>query len=920
MAVFCRNKKVGIKKHEIGNGTIKLYFKDLVIYNCYISPNSGELAFESYIDTLMQDVRNEALDKVILGDLNAKSPLWGAARADARGEYIADWMGTNDLVVSNVGNTPTFVRGSSNSIIDITLSSPGAARRITNWVVLEEETFSLHKNINFNIKYNREVARMEAKCATTFDKAIFGTTLSMLVKSTEENSAVIIDCIKRAQQSSASFRFANKNQPYWWNDRIEVMRGSCNSWRRKLTRIRSSKKSTESQVATAEKEYKLCRNEYKKEIRVSKSRHWKTVLDELERDLWGQGFQIVMKQLRGTNILYNIDEETKMRIASDMFPQKEDHVGRSKPCNIENPFTYEELAVATGKLKSGKAPGPDGIKTEVLKEAFRVIPTAILGMFNKLLNRQEFPAQWKKASLVLIPKTSPTVTPQKYRTICLLDSMGKLLEQLLKDRLEKELERTSALSDRQFGFRKNRSTTDAVNWVTTKLADKNVIWSAVITVDVENAFNTATWSIIIERLNTLGISTYLVNYIESYFADRKLNIARHSLQLTQGVPQGSVLGPTLWNILYNSVLDLELPENCQTVAYADDLALIVKANDSKTLIDNSNTSLEAINNWMKENSLKLAPAKTEALLVRGSRRKADICFTLDGINIRPCRTLKYLGVWLDSELRYGEHITQAVTKAERLVTALTRITPNISGLGSQKRTILYGVVQSTLLYGAPVWRRAMDIKKYREQYKQLQRRMLLRVASAYKTTSAEALCTITGVLPIDLAVKERALLYDLRKNGGDRTPAEVRDEVMQEWQRRWEANTEKAQWTKLLIPEIAPWEGCNFRCLNYAFTQFLTEHGCFKSYTYRIGKSEDDRCVYCGKLDNAAHAVLHCEKWQHARRSTENETGVRLTTDNIIQEMLKSAKRWNIISAYICKVINEKERDERERIRLGLQR
>lgn len=910
VAVYLRNKNAGIKKYITREGMVKLFFKDFVIYNCYISPNAEKFTFERYIDALMYDIRNEKLNKVILGDINAKSPLWGSTKADARGEYIADWMASTNLVVNNVGNTPTFVRGESSSIIDVTLSSDTFAGKITDWMVLEEETFSLHRYISFGITCNHHFGKMEERSVFTMDKALFSVTLSLIANNTEDDCTALIDKIKHAQNFSTSVRVLKREQPYWWNDEIEEMRKECNKSRRKLARVKKARQELE--IAAAVTEHKEAIRAYKKAIRNSKNEHWRAVCDDLERDIWGLGYQIVVKQFKCPNPVYNIDMETKIELAMSMFPQKADHVGHSRPCKVDQPFTLEELQTAVGKLKSGKAPGPDGIKPETLKEAFKVIPSLMLRIFNEVLNQQEIPTKWKIATLALIPKGSQTDASPKYRTICLLDAIGKLFEHLVKNRLETEMEARNALSNRQFGFRKNSSTTDAVKWVTSCLGDRNAVWSVVITVDVENAFNTATWSIVIERLREMGISASLINLVESYFRTRQITIGKTPIQLSQGVPQGSVLGPTLWNALYNTVLELELPENCYTVAYADDLALIVKASSSEKLVEKANFSLDKIHRWMETNQLKLAPAKTEALVVRGSRRKVDVSFVLDGVTIIPTRKLKYLGIWLDSELSYKEHLKQAVMKGERVATALSRLTPNISALGSRKRTILFGAVQSVLLYGAPVWVRAMDVAKNREGYKRLQRKMLLRVASAYRTTSSEALCTITGALPLDLVARERSQIYEAKKSGIEgQTATAIRAESMRAWQTRWEENVETAQWTKVLIPQLAPWVECQFRSLNYHLTQFLTGHGSFRTYTFWIGKSPDDKCVYCGQTDTAAHAVLECERWIGSRTFLERELGTVLTANSIIQVMMENASSWKLVSKYISTVIIERELKER---------
>lgn len=154
-------------------------------------------------------------------------------------------------------------------------------------------------------------------------------------------------------------------------------------------------------------------------------------------------------------------------------------------------------------------------------------------------------------------------------------------------------------------------------------------WCSLVTIDVKNAFSTACHSIIIKELRDRNISTYLVNVISSYLTNRKIMIGQDEYVETNAwIPQGSVLGPILWNVLHDGVLGLELIAVC--VGYADDLALVVEANDDHTLITNTNLCLERIGSWMSENKLVLAPDKSEAIIMQGRRRRDHIFFTLEG--------------------------------------------------------------------------------------------------------------------------------------------------------------------------------------------------------------------------------------------------------------------------------------------------
>ena len=118
-------------------------------------------------------------------------------------------------------------------------------------------------------------------------------------------------------------------------------------------------------------------------------------------------------------------------------------------------FTTEELTKAGHRLKTGKAPGLDGIPNEVLKLLIVYYPKLLLSTFNICLKEEKFHNDWKRQKFVLLRKVDkPLNRVSLYRTLCHLDTMGKLLEGLILQRLETHMEGENGMSNRQYGFRK----------------------------------------------------------------------------------------------------------------------------------------------------------------------------------------------------------------------------------------------------------------------------------------------------------------------------------------------------------------------------------------------------------------------------------------------------------------------------------
>lgn len=189
-------------------------------------------------------------------------------------------------------------------------------------------------------------------------------------------------------------------------------------------------------------------------------------------------------------------------------------------------------------------------------------------------------------------------SPAQYRPICLLSTMSKLFEHLVRDRLENEITQKGDLSENQHGFRKGHSTTDAVNAVCSEARNEMETTlerrklCALVALDVKNAFNTAHWGRIMEALEGKGISTYLIRILQRYLSDRRLFYSDADfISASCGVPQGSLLGPLLWNIMYDGILSCVKNRDVKTFAYADDVAVIAKGKSELELTVNMDVAL-----------------------------------------------------------------------------------------------------------------------------------------------------------------------------------------------------------------------------------------------------------------------------------------------------------------------------------------
>lgn len=923
VAVYFVNKDVGVSKVEMCKGFIRVQLKAFSLYCCYCSPNIAFSDFKIYVDSLMNTVKTHPGEAIILGDLNVKSPQWGSPTSDIRGEYFVEWLSTMDLLTHNTGDKPTFVRGPSQSYIDVTCSTQGIARNILNWKVLDDESHSDHAFIYFEIKDNIHSRNNKTeRQKVLFNNKKFQEEIKERTDILGQQESVTIENVMKAvtvsYKASCTGRNKTKNTfvPYWWSVDIETKRRECIAIRRSLTRRRARNILYDASILQLNEEYKRERKELKILINRAKKQHWMDLCTELNENVWGNGYKIATKHLKNQSLPYQLSEERRIEIVEHLFPTKQDSWERGNIAVVSDEFTLEELAAATERLKGGRAPGPDGVPPEAIKELSRTVPEFLLKILNNLLRLQSFPLNWKLAKVILLRKNGkPMDDISAFRPICLLDTCGKLYEILIRERLEKEIEDKGGLSNYQFGFRRGKSTVQAVEAVLEWAKQSKEKWCILITLDIKNAFNTATWSYIIKEMYRRRISQYLINIIEDYFSNRRLKISTSERTMTVGVPQGSVLGPTLWNILYDGILREDLGPGARSICFADDLAVLIEEKDEHLLTLKTRVIFQKLDNWLRQNDLQLAPGKTEALVLKGKRNTDNIKLEFKGIEILPSESINHLGITIGSHVNYRAHINKTVKKAEERITSMSQLMPNIGGPRSQKRAVLSGVVHSILLYAAPIWHSILNTQLYRNKMEQVQRKVLLRVGSAYRTTSTKALQVVTGIIPIEMQVEERRYIY--YSQGAD-TPSKkniARQRTMEAWQRSWEENNVKGQWTKRLIPDIRRWVECKHRNVEYYLTQVLTGHGSFQTYLKRFGFTEDDSCIYCGQTDTVEHAIFNCIRWHKQRQELNITLELILTADNLISTMVENKRNWRQIHATIIKIMKMKERDRNERQR-----
>ena len=256
-----------------------------------------------------------------------------------------------------------------------------------------------------------------------------------------------------------------------------------------------------------------------------------------------------------------------------------------QPINTINDkaFTQGEVRQVIVRLKQKKAPGPNGITNEIVKLIFKAIPKTITSIYNECLRTRSFPANWKivKVLPIIKPGKEESGDLSKYRPISLLNTEGKVLEKLLIQRIMHHVYTTEALNKNQYGFTPQKSTVDAAMEVRQYIEPHIEKGGVAITIslDVQEAFGSAWWPAILQRLRDTNCPRNLYHLTQDYMRGRKAVMAINNLSaersITKGCPQRSCCGPGLWNLQYDTLLNIQYKAHTRVMAFTDDLLVMI---------------------------------------------------------------------------------------------------------------------------------------------------------------------------------------------------------------------------------------------------------------------------------------------------------------------------------------------------------
>lgn len=317
-------------------------------------------------------------------------------------------------------------------------------------------------------------------------------------------------------------------------------------------------------------------------------------------------------------------------------------------------------------------------------------------------------------------------------------------------------------------------------------------------------------------------------------------------------------------------------------------------------------------------NLQLAKPKTEAVLITSRKKIETIKLSVGDYEIESQPFIRYLGVMLDARLNFKQQVEHVSAKASVVRASLARLMPNIGGPKQSRRLLLSSVVTSVLTYGISIWADALDLQESWRKAGPVYRLSALRVASAFRTISEEAVCVISGTLPLRVLAEERRALYQRKRSttlSAEELRTKERQNSISRWQLQWDA-AEKGRWTHHLIPRIDVWLNRSHGEVDYYLTQMLSGHGCFRAYLHRFKHDDSPECPSCpGVAEDAEHVFFVCPRFDPQREGLERILNQRVQPDALVEAMLSTEAVWNATNTFATEVLTELRSIERGRVK-----
>ncbi|KAI3049910.1 hypothetical protein CBS147353_11666 [Aspergillus niger] len=542
---------------------------------------------------------------------------------------------------------------------------------------------------------------------------------------------VVEELTSATAQAVDRFTPDTRPAPYskrWFTPHLKAQQVEVNQLRRRWQTSCAQRGKEHASTAATFQLMQQKRRAWTRTIEKAKASHWRQFLDEAgEGKLWKAATYMKPRETWGcipplkVGSEELIQNEDKARAFLEAFFPAMNVPEPSQPASFRPelpwpPITELEIERSLKAAKGTTAPGEDDLPMLVWKKLWAHLKTFIADIFAACVHLGHHPKQWRKAKIVVLrkPGKSDYSAPGAYRPISLLNTLGKLLEAVMARRLSFLAEKHNLLPNSQFGGRPGRTTEQAL-LVLSNAIDQAWYTHKVVTLiafDLKGAFN--------------GVNQHK---------------ARHS--------------PILFAFFNADLVDQPVDSYGGASAFIDDyFRWRVGRSAEENLAKIQSEDVPRIEEWARRTGSCFAGEKAE--LIHLTRKKGEHSggkITFDGADVTPAPTAKLLGVVFDQGPRWKEHVQQAIkraTKATIALTGLRHLRPE------QMRQLYQACVTPIVDYASTVWHDPLRDKTHLRHLNTVQRTVLIRVLSAFRTVATTTLEVEAYVLPTHLRLRHRA--------------------------------------------------------------------------------------------------------------------------------------------------------------------
>ena len=684
----------------------------LVVVGVYAPEEGKKEETDDFYKTLQNivDKYNARYELLLIGDMNArvgniKIPnvigSCGENIKNSNGEKLREFAAFNELYISNTFKKKkdihkfTWTARGYRSIIDYVIGNKKIAKYIENTTVkrscdINSDHFLVLSRIMFPTRWRKEkssipkrnneevfkIYLLENESVRNLYQSRINTYLQMYTTSEniEKEWQNIQEIMKKAANEAIGTRkkFRKRKGLSIWTEEID----ECIKYKQKRFKMFLDRPTDENK-----EEYKKARNKAKAITKKAHIESWERFIGNIEHDLFGRqslAYKVIktLKRDERENVQINaVDEKTWIKHYKDLWykeEEEEEEINQTRLINEVDSLTLEELLEEIKKSKNRKAPGMNGINTELIKYAGILFHLRLLHFYNMCWKTSQIPKEWRQAKVISIFKKGKRTNPNNYRGISLLDTAYKIYTRILNERLK--IIADHLISEEQMGFRKGRSCADAIFTLKRVIEERREYncETHMAFVDLVKAFDNVIRKRLWDILKNRGYPLHLVEVVRNIYEETTIRLIlgeklTEEIPTNKGLRQGCTLSPTLFNIYMDDMYrawknKVDLGINFKnmylnSLLYADDKVII---QDSEDKLQKSVYTLEQI---AKEYGLKLSTEKTKTMAFKGIypvRTK----IVIDGIIIEQVKYFKYLGchisferdIDLDEKLNSFRHI------------------------------------------------------------------------------------------------------------------------------------------------------------------------------------------------------------------------------------------------------------------------